>query len=109
MITTHIQSTRNARQLAEEFCSTTPAYPVPLERYPRRSRKMGANAVAFIKALRLTKVDVLGFSIGGFIAQEIALQAPRSRQAPRIGRHRPARWGGHGHAHARGAGNLRYH
>ena len=37
---------------------------------------MGANAVVFIKALRLTKVDVLGFSIGGFVAQEIALQAP---------------------------------
>ena len=37
---------------------------------------MGSNAVAFIKALRLRKVDVLGFSIGGFVAQEIALQAP---------------------------------
>jgi pimeloyl-ACP methyl ester carboxylesterase len=37
---------------------------------------MGANAVAFIKALGLTKVDVLGFSIGGFVAQEITLQAP---------------------------------
>jgi len=37
---------------------------------------MGANAVVFIEALRLTKVDVLGFSIGGFVAQEIALQAP---------------------------------
>src|SRR6202045_4284047 len=34
------------------------------------------NAGALIKALRLTKVDVLGFSIGGFVAQEIALQAP---------------------------------
>src|SRR6201987_625493 len=43
---------------------------------PTRIGKMGANAVAFIKALRLTKVDVLGFSIGGFVAQEIALQAP---------------------------------
>src|SRR6266851_2432935 len=43
---------------------------------PTRIEKMGANAVAFIKALGLTKVDVLGFSIGGFIAQEIALQAP---------------------------------
>ena len=32
--------------------------------------------MAFIKALRLTKVDVLGFSIGGFVAQEITLQAP---------------------------------
>src|SRR6202790_1684200 len=43
---------------------------------PTRIEKMGANAVVFIKALRLTKVDVLGFSIGGFVAQEIALQAP---------------------------------
>src|ERR1700745_1953671 len=42
---------------------------------PTRIEKMGANALAFIKALRLTKVDVLGFSIGGFVAQEIALQA----------------------------------
>lgn len=43
---------------------------------PTRIDEMGANAVAFIKALGLTKVDVLGFSIGGFVAQEIALQAP---------------------------------
>jgi len=42
---------------------------------PARIEKMGANAMAFIKALGLTKVDVLGFSIGGFVAQEIALQA----------------------------------
>lgn len=37
---------------------------------------MGANAIAFIKALGLSKVDILGFSIGGMVAQEIALQAP---------------------------------
>jgi pimeloyl-ACP methyl ester carboxylesterase len=43
---------------------------------PATIGKMGANAVAFIKALGLAKVDVLGFSIGGFVAQEIALQAP---------------------------------
>jgi pimeloyl-ACP methyl ester carboxylesterase len=42
---------------------------------PTTFENMGANAVAFIKALGLTKVDVLGFSIGGFVAQEIALQA----------------------------------
>src|SRR5271154_2487642 len=42
---------------------------------PTKIEKMGANAVAFIEALGLTKVDVLGFSIGGFVAQEIALQA----------------------------------
>jgi pimeloyl-ACP methyl ester carboxylesterase len=43
---------------------------------PSTIEKMGDNAVAFIRALRLRKVDVLGFSIGGFVAQEIALQAP---------------------------------
>src|SRR5882757_116851 len=43
---------------------------------PTRIEKMGANAVAFIEALGLTKVDVLGFSIGGFVAQEIVLGAP---------------------------------
>src|SRR3981081_26390 len=36
---------------------------------------MGANAIAFIRALGLKQVDVLGFSIGGFVAQEITLQA----------------------------------
>jgi pimeloyl-ACP methyl ester carboxylesterase len=43
---------------------------------PTRIEKMGTNAVAFVKALRLAKVDVLGFSIGGLVAQEIAVQAP---------------------------------
>jgi pimeloyl-ACP methyl ester carboxylesterase len=43
---------------------------------PSSVQEMGANAIAFIGALGLTKVDVLGFSIGGFVAQEIALQAP---------------------------------
>src|SRR5258708_3026652 len=38
--------------------------------------QMGTNAVAFSRALGLNKVDVLGFSIGGMVAQEIALQAP---------------------------------
>src|SRR6267143_1201175 len=42
---------------------------------PTTFEEMGANAIAFIKALGLKKVDVLGFSIGGFVAQEIALQA----------------------------------
>ena len=38
---------------------------------------MAAHAVAFIKALGLTQVDVLGFSLGGLVAQEIALAAPK--------------------------------
>ena len=36
---------------------------------PTRIEKMGGNAVAFIKALRLTKADVLGFSIGGTLSR----------------------------------------
>jgi pimeloyl-ACP methyl ester carboxylesterase len=43
---------------------------------PTSFPEMGANAIAFIKALELSKVDVLGFSIGGMVAQEIAFQAP---------------------------------
>jgi pimeloyl-ACP methyl ester carboxylesterase len=43
---------------------------------PTTFGQMGANAVAFIRALGLNKVDVLGFSIGGMVAQEITLQAP---------------------------------
>jgi pimeloyl-ACP methyl ester carboxylesterase len=43
---------------------------------PTTFERMGANAAAFINALGLPEVDVLGFSIGGFVAQEIALQAP---------------------------------
>jgi pimeloyl-ACP methyl ester carboxylesterase len=43
---------------------------------PSSFQEMGANAIAFIRALGLTQVDVLGFSIGGMVAQEIVLQAP---------------------------------
>src|ERR1700730_11984958 len=43
---------------------------------PTAFEQMGTNAVAFIGALRLNKVDVLGFSIGGMVAQEITMQAP---------------------------------
>ena len=43
---------------------------------PPSMPRMGANAIAFIRALGLSSVDVLGFSIGGMVAQEIALQAP---------------------------------
>ena len=43
---------------------------------PTTIEGMGANAIAFIKALGLHKTDVLGFSIGGLVAQEITLQAP---------------------------------
>ena len=41
---------------------------------PTSFPEMGTNAIAFIRALGLKQVDVLGISIGGFVAQEIALQ-----------------------------------
>src|SRR5882762_8051944 len=43
---------------------------------PTSIEGMAANAIAFIKALGLSTVDALGFSIGGFVAQEIVGQAP---------------------------------
>src|SRR5229473_5028347 len=43
---------------------------------PTTFDQMAANAVTFTRALGLNKADVLGFSIGGMVAQEIALQAP---------------------------------
>src|ERR1700678_3732253 len=43
---------------------------------PTTFERMGADAVAFIKALGLKQVDLFGFSIGGIVVQEIILQAP---------------------------------
>lgn len=41
---------------------------------PETISEMAQDAATFIKALELTKVDLLGFSIGGMVAQELALQ-----------------------------------
>src|SRR3984893_5876963 len=43
---------------------------------PTTFEQMGANAIAFIKALGLKQVDLFGFSIGGMVVQEITVQAP---------------------------------
>ena len=43
---------------------------------PDTIEEMGRDAIAFIRALRLNKVDLLGFSLGGGVAQMVALQAP---------------------------------
>jgi pimeloyl-ACP methyl ester carboxylesterase len=37
---------------------------------------MARDAIAFIKALGISKTDILGYSVGGKVAQEIAVQAP---------------------------------
>jgi pimeloyl-ACP methyl ester carboxylesterase len=44
---------------------------------PTSVEEMAANAAAFIKALDPTQVDVLGFSLGGLVAQELALAEPK--------------------------------
>jgi pimeloyl-ACP methyl ester carboxylesterase len=43
---------------------------------PDTVQEMAVHALAFIDALSLTLVDLLGFSLGGMVAQEIALQRP---------------------------------
>jgi pimeloyl-ACP methyl ester carboxylesterase len=35
-----------------------------------------ADIIAFVKALGLTEIDLFGFSIGGMVAQQVALDAP---------------------------------
>ena len=37
---------------------------------------MAQDVIAFIRALCFEQVDVLGFSLGGFVAQDVALRAP---------------------------------
>ncbi|MDQ7809037.1 alpha/beta hydrolase [Amycolatopsis sp. A133] len=44
---------------------------------PKTIQAMAADAVTFIQALGLTKVDILGFSMGGMIAQVIAQEEPQ--------------------------------
>src|SRR5712671_946103 len=43
---------------------------------PHRVEQMAQDAIAFLSAMEFDQVDILGFSIGSFIAQEIALLRP---------------------------------
>jgi pimeloyl-ACP methyl ester carboxylesterase len=43
---------------------------------PDNIKAMAQDALSFVKALGLAKINLLGFSMGGFIAQQIALDAP---------------------------------
>jgi pimeloyl-ACP methyl ester carboxylesterase len=43
---------------------------------PHTIEEMGSDAIAFLRAMGLEKVDLLGFSLGGGVAQMVALQAP---------------------------------
>jgi pimeloyl-ACP methyl ester carboxylesterase len=43
---------------------------------PSTIEQMAHDAIAFLAAMELDQVDVLGFSIGSFVAQEVALTRP---------------------------------
>ena len=43
---------------------------------PKTVEEMARDAVAFIRALGFSKVDLLGFSLGGFVSQVIAQKQP---------------------------------
>jgi pimeloyl-ACP methyl ester carboxylesterase len=43
---------------------------------PSTVQQMAIDALTFLDALRLVEVDLVGFSIGSFVAQEMALQRP---------------------------------
>lgn len=43
---------------------------------PKTIAEMAKDAISFIKALGYDKVDLMGFSMGAFVAQEIVLQQP---------------------------------
>jgi pimeloyl-ACP methyl ester carboxylesterase len=43
---------------------------------PSTMTQMAVDAIAFLDAIDLAKVDILGFSIGSFVAQELALIRP---------------------------------
>lgn len=44
---------------------------------PRDIGSMARDAVAFIRAMGFEQVDLLGFSMGGFIAQQVVLDQPK--------------------------------
>ncbi len=45
-------------------------------RAPNTVTQMARDAIVFLEALELEQVDLLGFSLGGFVAQEITLLRP---------------------------------
>ena len=70
------RSRTRSRQDEKSFCSTTPASDAPLEAVPDTVRGMATHALAFLDGLGMSTCDVLGFSLGGMIAQQIAQERP---------------------------------
>jgi pimeloyl-ACP methyl ester carboxylesterase len=61
---------------------------------PTSFAAFGRDALAFIDALGLTEVDLFGFSIGGFVAQEVALQRPHLVRRMILAGNRTPGWSG---------------
>lgn len=70
-------------------------------RVPLTVAEMSQSARGFIAALGLTRIDLLGFSLGGFIAQQLTLDAPELVNRLVLTGTGPA--GGRGIAHLTGA------
>ena len=68
-------STRSPRIDAWSRSTTSASAPRPAGRRTP-SRRWPTDAIAFIEAMDFERVDLLGFSIGSFVAQEIALIRP---------------------------------
>jgi len=62
---------------------------------PATFQEMGANAIAFINALDLKKIDLLGFSIGGLGRAGDHPAGARTGAPLDPGRDRAAGWGSH--------------
>ncbi len=45
-------------------------------RVPENMAGMAAHALAFVDALDLKRLDILGYSLGGMVAQQVALERP---------------------------------
>src|SRR6202043_498048 len=43
---------------------------------PNTVKQMALDAIAFVSAMQFDQIDLLGFSIGSFVAQDIALIRP---------------------------------
>jgi len=103
--------------VTDGFARGSRGHPVRQCRHPRRARARSRPSIEEMAAdgrrvssrpLGLTEVDVLGFSLGGLVAQTLAIAEPKLVRPPGAGRHRPRavatawpRWT------ARGAGDLR--
>src|ERR1700722_12261746 len=62
------------RKIGRSSCSTMRGS--PHQETPDTIDAMAEHAADFVKALGLSQVDLLGFSIGGYIAQTLTLRHP---------------------------------